>query len=66
MGVEGVASVNDVDEVRGEGVAIVDKAFFFDWPAGMVFMLRGGAWTVPSPLEMAFTHNPTAVESRTS
>ncbi len=31
------------DMGKGEGSVIDDEVLFFDWPAGMVFMLMGGA-----------------------
>ena len=57
-------------EDREEGVTINDvevvEVLFFDWPAGLVFMLIGGACTVTSPLDMATDHAQMASKSRTS
>jgi len=61
--IEGV-DIND----RGVDVESVEvvEVLFFDWPAGIVFMLMGGACSVASPLNMTFDHVLMAVESRTS
>ncbi len=64
--IEGVDIDNrGVDEESVESVEVVE-VLFFDWPAGIVFMLMGGACSVASPLDMAFNHVLMAVESRTS
>ncbi len=58
-------------EDRGGGGVIVDsvevvEVLFFDWPAGLVFMLIGGACSVASPLDMVTDHALMASKSRTS
>jgi len=53
------------EDVTINGVEVVE-VLFFDWPAGLVFMLIGGACTVASPLNMATDHAKMASKSRTS
>jgi hypothetical protein len=57
-------------EDREEDVTIDDvevvKVLFFDWSAGLVFMLIDEACTVASFLNMITDHAQMASESRTS
>lgn len=58
------------EDIGGGGVIVEDvevvEVLFFDWPAGIVFKLRGGVCTVASPLNMALNYILIAAESRSS